>query len=272
MRLDLHIHTVASDGAWTPEEVVEGALAGRLDVIAIADHDTAAGVEHAVRSAGGRNLEIIPATELSTTFEGRELHILGYFIDPSDPGLLAHQERAEGLRLARIEGMVGRLRREGVPVELDAVLRQAGPRRSMVGRPHLARAMVEAGHVSDVPEAFDRFIGDRHPAFIPTALASPVEAVEVIRGAGGIAVWAHPPGDLVEELLPYLRTAGLRGLEVYRPRSRPDQVRRLEHIARSADLLTSGGSDWHDPDRNEALGDFWVAAPDIGALLEAGGM
>lgn len=272
MRVDLHVHTTASDGAWTPEQVVWGAVEGGLDVLAVADHDTVASVAAAIRAARSHELRVVPATELSSTREGREIHVLGLFVDPTAPVLGAHQDRARSVRMERMERMLGRLRGEGVDVAMDAVLEAAGPRRDVVGRPHLARAMVRAGYVASVPEAFDRYIGDQHAAFVPTALLDPTEAVAVILECGGIPVWAHPPQDLLDSLLPDLVKAGLRGLEVYRPGTRPAQVQRLRNVAKTAGLLPSGGSDWHDPERNDPLGSFWVGPEEIGALLEAGGL
>ena len=269
MRLDLHLHTTASDGAWSPARVVEAAH-GRLDVVAIADHDTVAGVGPALEAARGLPLDVVPALEVSsTTADGREIHILGYGIDPDAPRLRQHALRAVRLREERIVGMVERLRGQGVVVEMAAVLEAAGPERSALGRPHLARAMVAAGHVSSVPEAFDRWIGDDHAAFLPTRLVTPAEAVEVIEAAEGLSVWAHPPGDLLDTLLPGLVRAGLRGLEVYRPRVPQDQVRRLRGVARSAGLLETGGSDWHSPDAGSAVGDFHVTGEEVGRFLEA---
>jgi predicted metal-dependent phosphoesterase TrpH len=131
---------------------------------------------------------------------------------------------------------------------------------------------VEAGHVTTISEAFDRYIGDEHPAFIPTSLLSPEEAVELVLQAGGIPVWAHPPEDRVEALLPRLVQVGLRGLEVYRPRHAPRYTLRLEGLCRAWKLLPSGGSDWHGPDRGIVLGDFFVTAEEVAELLEEGGI
>ena len=272
MHIDLHIHTVASDGAWTAAQVVEGAVAGRLDAIAIADHDTTAAVGPAQQAAVGKNLQVIPAAELSSTLGDRELHILGYFIDLQSSQLHAYQERAQHRRRQRMEGMVERLRSAGITVEMAGVLQAAGPQRFMLARPHLARALVEAGYASSVNEAFDRHIGDDRPAFIPTRLQEPAEAVSVILAGGGVPVWAHPPLDLVEGLLPGLVEEGLRGLEVYRPSSSPGHIRRLLALARGRSLLVSGGSDWHDPERNEPLGSFYVTGDEVAGLLGEGGM
>ncbi len=272
MRLDLHIHTTASDGALSPGAVLEAAAKGRLDVIALADHDTMAGFRRLQERGIQGAIQVIPALEVSSTMERRELHFLGYFVDPGAEAILNHEDRAVRLREKRMLGMVQRLEEQGVPVPFDAVLAAAGPEGGALSRPHLARAMVGAGHVSNVPEAFDRFIGDEHPAFIPTALLSPEEAIQLILGAGGIPVWAHPPENQIETLLPRLVQAGLRGLEVYRPRHDPRYTLRLEGFCRAWKLLLGGGSDWHGPDRGSDLGDFYVTGEEVAALLEEGGM
>jgi predicted metal-dependent phosphoesterase TrpH len=272
MRLDLHIHSTASDGAWTPEQVVDGASAGGLDVIALTDHDTTAGVERAVRAASGTALQVVPGVELSSTSDGREIHILGYFIDPSAPALREHGARARELRRDRMERMISRLREEGVDVRLEAVVAAAGGSDTVLTRPHLARAMVVGGWVGSVPEAFDRYLADRHPAYVPTELQSPLEAVEVVVESGGIAVWAHPPLDLLDGLLAGLVDAGLRGIEVLRPRTSGSAEARLRAAARSAGLVISGGSDWHAPERQEPLGAFYVTEKDLRPLLEEGGL
>jgi predicted metal-dependent phosphoesterase TrpH len=271
MRLDLHIHSTASDGAWTPERVVDGASAGGLDVIALTDHDTIAGVERAVRAASGTGLRVVPGVELSSTLDGREIHVLGYFIDPSAPALLEHCARARELRRRRMERMISRLREQGINVPLEAVITAAGGNDPVLTRPHLARAMVAGGWVASVPEAFDRYLADRHPAYVPTELQSPLEAVEVVAESGGISVWAHPPLDLLDGLLAGLVGVGLGGLEVLRPRTSGSAETRLRAAARSAGLVISGGSDWHDSERHEPLGAFYVTEKDLRPLLEEGG-
>lgn len=272
MRLDLHLHSTASDGAWSPEALVRGAASAALDVIALADHDTTAGYAPAVAAAEELNVQVVPAVELSSTHQGRDVHILGYFIDPAAAPMVAHAQRAGRRREERMREMVGRLADAGVDVTFADVEAAAGGDRVSIGRPHLARALVAAGHVSSVQEAFDTVIGDDSDAFVPTHLLEPVEAVEIVLAAGGIPVWAHPPGDLLDPLLPALRAAGLRGLEVYRPRHRRSSVLRLESICRTSGLLRSGGSDWHGPEGGTALGDFHVTGDEVGGLLTAGGM
>jgi len=272
MKADLHIHSTASDGAWTPDRVVQGALAGGLDVIAIADHDTTLGVEAALGTARGTSVTVVPAIELSTTLGGREIHVLGYFVDPAAPPLRVHAARASKGRRERMEHMVMRLGEAGVRVPLDDVLALAGEGGGVLGRPHLARALVEAGHAGSIDEAFERYIGDGLPAFVPTSLLEPAAGVELVRAAGGLPVWAHPPGDLVDALLPSLLAAGLRGLEIYRPFATPRQVRRLESVAKTAGLLATGGSDWHSPERNQPLGAFHAPYPKVAPFLQAGGL
>ncbi len=270
MRLDLHIHTTASDGAWTPAAVVDGAAAGRLDVIAIADHDTTAAVESAVERGRVVGVRVIPAIEVSSTWEGREIHVLGYFVDPASEVLIRHGARARTLRRARLEEMVARLALQGIDVDFDEVLRTAGAAASSLSRPHLARVLVDGGHASSVYDAFDRLIGDNHEAFVPTMLQTPTEAIAVIHDAGGIAVWAHPPADLVEPLLDGLVTDGLGGLEVHRPGHRNSVTKRLAGLCRQHGLLPSGGSDWHSPDAGHTLGDFYVTGGQVSRLMAAG--
>jgi hypothetical protein len=256
VRLDLHVHSTVSDGSWSPEAVVRGAAAGGLDVIAITDHDTAAGFAAATAAAAGLDIQVIPALEVSSTHAGRDIHVLGYFVGPDSAAVRAHAGRATGRREERMREMLTRLAKQGI----------------VIGRPHLARALVAAGHATSLPDAFDRLIGDDKPAFVPTNLLTAEEAVEVVIAAGGVPMWAHPPGDMVDALLPALLGVGLRGLEVYRPKNARTDVIRYEAICRSRGLLMSGGSDWHTPDGGSALGDFFVTGDEVEGLLAAGGM
>lgn len=270
MHLDLHIHSDASDGALDAAAVVGAAVQAKLDVIAIADHDTVAGVQDALEAARDHPVQVIPAIEMSATVEQVELHILGYFVNHTDPDLVEHTDAAVHRRETRLRQMVDRLATEGLDIPFEAVCAISGGRGTL-GRPHLARALMEAGHVESVPEAFARYIGNEHPAYVPAALISPDQAIGLIARAGGIPVWAHPPRRLVEELLPALQTSGLRGLEIYRPRTSAGHVRKLERIAKENGLLVSGGSDWHGPEQG-SLGEFRVEAVDVSGLLSAGGI
>ena len=192
MRLDLHLHSLASDGSESPTRVIETAAAVSLDVIALTDHDTTEGVASAREAARYVPVEVIAGIEVSTTLGGMELHILGYFVDPSAPRLKAHETRAKSVREERMREMIRRLATDGVEVSFNDVVEAAGPTRHSLGRPHLARALVRAGYVTTISEAFDRYIGNGHTAYIPTALVTPEEGIAIILAAGGIPVWAHP--------------------------------------------------------------------------------
>ena len=269
MKLDLHLHSHVSDGELPPEEVVRAALAGGLDVIALTDHDTAAGVPAALAAAAGTPLRVVPGIEISTRFEARELHILGYWIDPAAPSIRAHQAASVGRRTERMRGMVQKLRALGIDISFDEVTAAAGPAVRSLGRPHLARALHAAGHTRYYGEAFDRFIADGGPAFVSQGFPSPEEAFELIHAAGGVAVWAHPPLDAVEALVPGFARDGLDGIECFRPAYSPADSALLAGLAARHGLLTTGGSDWHGPNRGP-LGDFSVAPAAVERLLEIG--
>ena len=271
MRLDLHVHSTASDGQFDPAEVVRHAVLGRLDVIALTDHDTTGGVKTAVEAARGHHLDVISATEMSSTDSGREIHVLGYFLDPEAPELARREQRAEDRRLERLSEMVVRLQGQGLEIDMAAVLSTPGADVGNIGRPHLARALVAAGHAANLEDAFERWIGNDCPAFIPTALSTPVEVVELIREVGGVAVWAHPPRDALERLTTPLVDAGLQGLEVYRPNHGSRYAGELGAVARSHGLVVTGGSDWHG-EQNGALGDFYVSGDEVEDFLTLGGL
>jgi hypothetical protein len=191
-------------------------------------------------------------------------------VDADNPELVAHADTAVRGREARMRTMVKRLKDQGVDLPFEKV-RDAAESGAAIGRPHLARALVAQGFAESVPRAFDLYIGNDRPAYVPTRFLDAREAIELIRKAGGVSVWAHPPGHLVGELMPALADLGLEGIEVYRPRAPGDRVLRLEQAARARGLVMSGGSDWHGPD-DGPLGEFRVRSEDVMGLLEAGGM
>jgi 3',5'-nucleoside bisphosphate phosphatase len=270
VRIDLHIHSTASDGSLSPGAVVAAARSGRLDVIALADHDTIGGVAEAQAAASG-TVHVIPALELSTHFGGAELHMLGYHVDLHDPALVGFGERASRRREERMREMVDRLARLGLNITYDEVLAAAGPRSDSIGRPHLARALVQRGYVRTVADAFDLYIGDHGPAFVPTRLVTPEEAIELIHTAAGVAVWAHPRLEALPVELPRLIAWGLDGIECHRPRNGPADTRYCVTTAESHGLLVTGGSDWHG-DWHGPLGDFALDRDDVAAFLEVGGI
>ncbi|PKQ17310.1 MAG: hypothetical protein CVT67_00420 [Actinobacteria bacterium HGW-Actinobacteria-7] len=270
MRADLHVHSTASDGTLTPSELVEVATARQLDVLAIADHDSVEGLTEARTAASHTALKLIPAVELSSvTDSGRDVHILGYFIDPEDESLLLALESLRHARFRRAETMVSVLGAAGYPVPFEEVLAiSAG---GAVGRSHVARALVSAGHAETVTEAFERFIGRGRPFYVTKDVTSPAEAIARIRDAGGIAVVAHPGVSKVDDLLVGLVEVGLGGIEAYHADHSPEQRARYSELARSLGVLVSGGSDFHGPDApNAGLGSVRIPDAAIDALLRAG--
>ncbi len=270
MRLDLHMHTTFSDGVRTPEDVVSLAVAGGLDVIAITDHDNTQGVVPAQRAARDR-LHVIPAVEMSASSRGESVHILGYFVDPSARVLEDHYHDLHARRDVRMRGIVERLAAQGIRLPLDRVGDQRASGVVPYTRPHLARALVRAGYASSVPDAFDRHIGADCPAYVAVESPTAEDVIEAIREAGGVAVWAHPPLNLIDRLLPRMVGAGLQGLEVFRPW--PGRVREaVARQARKAGLFATGGSDWHGRETDAELGSFFVREDEVARFLEAGGL
>ncbi len=266
MKLDLHVHSSASDGRVVPAELVRAAAAAKLDVIALTDHDTIAGVAAACAAATATCVEVIPGIEISTRDAEGEFHILGYGIDPLSPALLAHSADAAARRAERMQRMLDRLRPLGIELRLDEVDALAGSP-ACLGRPHLARALVARGSVASFGEAFERYLRDGGPAFVRTDFPSVAEAIGRIQAGGGVAVWAHPPGDCVAEVLPRLVALGLAGVECYRPRTPPQASSRLVGLAAAHGLLTTGGSDWHGP-HHGPLGRFRLCGDTVPAFVE----
>jgi len=268
-RVDLHAHTLFSDGALTPEAVVARALERSLAALSITDHDSVEGVERA-RLAAGSALDVVPGIEVSSSLNGMDLHILGYYIDPEDERLSEALARFREERLRRALAMVERLRDLAVPVDFDVVLELAGP--GVVGRPHVAEALVRAGHVETVDEAFRRFIGSLGEAYVPRPTFHPDRAIALIHAAGGVSVLAHPGSALADVVVEQLAAAGLRGIEVWHPQHGAVAVRRFRALARRLDLLETGGSDFHGWPRGTELGELPVPASVLGPLKQAAGV
>ncbi len=252
--VDLHLHTTASDGRLTPEETVALARERGLRVISLTDHDSTSGVDAALAAARGTDLEIIPGVELNTDVPAGEAHVLGYYLDHHHPAferLLAGRRRA---RFARGEAMVEKLRSLGFDVSWDRVQEiagagEGGAEGGAVGRPHVARALVEQGYVASVQEAFERYLGRNGPAYVPYAKFTPEEAIRAVRLAGGVPVLAHPmtyPG--YEAALPAMIEAGLAGLECYYGLLQPAEIQPILDVAARFGLVATGGSDFHGTD------------------------
>lgn len=230
----------------TPAELVERAVAAGVTTLAITDHDTTAGLGPAREAAKDLPIEVIPGIEISCYAGKREIHVLGYLFRDEDEALQELLVRMRQARVVRMRQMLEQLAAVGVRVELDQVVSMAGG--DSIGRPHLARALVTAGHARDWDDAFDTYIGFGKPGYVARTTLSPQQAVEALRAAGGVAVLAHPAlvrdNDLVRELL----DAGFQGLEVWHPSHSPRHVRRYRRLARSRGLVATGGSDFHDPE------------------------
>jgi predicted metal-dependent phosphoesterase TrpH len=242
--IDLHLHTTASDGALSPSALVLEARAAGLSIISITDHDTTAGSDAARALAPHAGLELVPGIEISAVADGRDVHVLGYFIDTAAPRLMAFLDRQREDRLRRVRLMGERLAALGVPIDIGPILADAACGRS-VGRPHIATALAAAGHVRTRDEAFDRFLGFGGPAFIPREGAAPGEVVAIIHAAGGIASLAHPGVTRRDDLIPALAAAGLDAIEVRHSDHDEATEARYRAVARARGMFASGGSDFH---------------------------
>jgi len=243
-RVDLHVHTTASDGLLTPAEVVQLALDQGLAAIAVVDHDTLAGFAEARSAARGTRLEIVPGVEISSDWPVGDFHILGLCVDPWDGPLNESLAAMRVARLHRARKMLEKLAALGMPLDWEEVATLSNGS-SVVGRLHIARAMVHRGYVSTIPEAFQHYIGRYGPAYVPRLRMTPVEVIGLIRRAGGIAVLAHPAASGLIEHIPTLASLGLQGVEVLYPGHSLEDVKVLLRLARQYRLLVTGGSDFH---------------------------
>jgi predicted metal-dependent phosphoesterase TrpH len=242
-RADLHLHSTASDGTYTPTQLVELGRRCLLRAIALTDHDTLAGLDEARAAARGSSLEVITGVEITTRYAGHEIHLLGYFVDPAHPGLSAALESIRLARRGRFLEMVERLRGLGVSIEVT----EADLLPSSLGRRTLAELLVRQGKASSVREAFQRWLHDRGRAAVPKESLPTLEAISHVRAAGGVASWAHPPYDQCVEHLAELAAAGLGAVEVVFPNARPGLARQMRERAMALGLAVSGGSDCHGP-------------------------
>jgi hypothetical protein len=246
MRTDLHSHSTASDGRLSPTQLVELARDRDVSTLALTDHDTLRGLDEAAAAGARLGMRVIRGIEISTLFEGsKEAHVLGYGMRPTDDATRGTIDSLQPLRASRARAILARLADLGAPIDFDAVAALAGD--GMIGRPHIARALVAAGRVPDFQTAFDRFLAEGQPAFVPNDALTPAQAVELIHAAHGVAVLAHPSlfkGNL-EALFTSLLAAGLDGVEVFHPDNPPADRTALLARAERHGLLVTGGSDFH---------------------------
>ncbi len=236
------MHSTASDGSLAPNAVVDAAAAAGLTAIALTDHDTVAGVALARLAGAPLGVRVVAGVELSAINGGAETHLLGLHLIRLE-AIERHLVVFRATRRERAGRIVDQLHALGVPLPLDAVLAEAGA--AAIGRPHVARALVAGGFARDVRDAFDRFLGNGRPAFVPKHRLSLGEAIALVHEAGGLAVLAHPGAGATRERLDTLRAQGLDGVEVLHPGHSAEDIARITTLADHLDLVPSGGSDWH---------------------------
>ena len=270
-RLDLHLHTTCSDGSHTPTAVVELARKARVSALAITDHDTVSGLPEAIEAGRVLGLEVIPGIELSSRWGKSELHILGYFLKWQDETLYLQLTRFQDARHVRNPRIIEKLNALGLDITYDEVKTLAA--NDSIGRPHIARVMMQKGYVTSAKEAFDRYLADGAAAHVPRELPEPADAIAVIRAAGGVAVLAHPSwldrSEGIFKICEQLKAVGLAGIEVHYSSHRPEQTATYLDVARRLDLLVTGGSDFHGvtkPDIEVGIGKGQLKVPE--ALLE----
>lgn len=250
MRIDLHTHSLVSDGTDTPAELVRAAKVAGLDVVGLSDHDTFDGLDEAAAEGRRVGVEVVRGMELSCAQDGQSVHLLAYGADPQSPGLAAEMLRVRAGRLGRLTGVLDKLAQLGVPVSADAVMAEVGASPS-IGRPHIADAMVKAGHVRNRTEAFDRFLADGGPAHVPRYAIDVARGVDLVHEAGGVAIIAHPWGRGREGVLPppvltrLVEDHQLDGFEVDHQDHDAVTRRRLRKLARALGVLATGSSDYH---------------------------
>jgi 3',5'-nucleoside bisphosphate phosphatase len=273
VRIDLHVHSSASDGTDAPAEVARRARAAGLDVFALTDHDTQAGIAEA-RAALPGGLTLVPGMELSCALDGRSVHLLAYLYDPDDPALAAETELVRADRTYRARAMADRLAALGTGVTWDQV--EAIADGAVVGRPHLARALAQAGAVETPADAFTaEWIGDGGRAFVERYAPDLARAVTLVRAAGGVPVLAHPrsPGyEVSDEVIAGLADAGLAGIEVFHLDHDEAERARLARLAASLDLIATGGSDDHGSYNGHGLGAETTPEREYERVLALAGM
>jgi predicted metal-dependent phosphoesterase TrpH len=245
--IDLHMHTTASDGRSTPEVLLDQVRAVGIDTFAIADHDTMASVAETADLAARAGLRFIAGVEITAVHRRKDVHVLGYFCDPASPTLRSFLADSCADRLRRAREMGEKLAELGVAVDIDALIASSGGLNSgrSVARPSVAQALVKAGYVKDVQEAFDKYLADDRPAYVPRVGASPMAVIEIIRRSGGIASFAHPGPLGMDDLISDMVDAGLTAIECYHSEHSPEVTDKYLHLAERYGLAVSGGSDFH---------------------------
>ncbi len=248
-KADLHTHTIHSDGALSPLELITKAKSIGLHTISITDHDTVNAIKEAITIGNEHSIEVIPGIELSASYNGSEIHILGYFVNVENSALLESLVIFREERLKRVERIVGKLNRMNIPLTVESVIAKAGG--GSVGRPHVANALVNEGYASSYKQAFNKYIGDGRPAYEKKSAVSTEETIRLITDAGGLSFLAHPGRSIDEATLTHLIKSGMDGIEVIHPSHTPELVQYYRGIVSQYYLLESGGSDFHGGLKND---------------------
>lgn len=264
-KIDLHTHTYYSDGFYSPKELILKAKEKGIDLISITDHDSINSLDEALEAGKKHGVEVIPGVEISTDISDREIHILGYFIDPTNRELEHYLKFFRDERIKRAGRIVKKLNSLGLEITLDDVIEKAS--KGAIGRPHIANAMVEKKLVSNFYEAFNKYIGNGCPAYERKVHVSPQSAFKIISDAGGLSFIAHP-GNTPEYIIKELIDAGVDGIEVIHPSHIQNKVKYYRGIVNEYFLLESGGSDFHGGDRNdeENLGKYCTDSSIVDAM------
>lgn len=252
---DLHTHSSCSDGVLPPVDLIDRAAERGLRVLSITDHDTVEALGAAAPAAEDRGIVFVPGVELSSTIDGIEVHLLAYGIDPGDDALREHLQSMKQARQRRVRRIVDRLRHRGIALEDDVLAEEVASSPS-VGRPHVAAALVRAGHVDTIEQAFNQYLARDRPAFVAKPDVSAEDTLALVHDAGGIGVLAHPGHWISGSVIRQLVEAGLDGIEVVHPAHDASLRRYYERLARGYDLVATGGSDYHgrSPDDDVHLG------------------
>ena len=269
IKVDLHVHTTASDGALRPNEVIRLAREKEIEYIAITDHDTTEGVPEAVQEGELQKIIVIPGVEISTVYEKEEIHILGYFLNTTNEALQLTLRKLTEARHNRARAMVKKLQELGYNIALEDVLAKAGA--GAVGRPHLALALMEKGYFAKIEEVFAQLLNPGCPAYVPRFKLSPCEAVALIKRAEGIPVLAHPGEKFPAGLLTELIETGLAGIEVFHPHHPPNLEKFYYELVLQYGMMVTGGSDFHghDPEEFHNFGKVLLPLLFMTRLLEA---
>lgn len=266
-KADLHIHTTESDGKLTPAQIVDEAVKNNINLIAITDHDTITGIDEAIeRSNFYDNIKVIPGIELSTIYNDKEIHLLGYFIDYKDDKLINLTNKIKKHRFERAKKIVDKLNNLNINITIDDVVKES--QGESIGRPHIARVMIEKGYIKDISEAFDKYIGKNKKAFVERYKLSLKDAIDIIHDCSGIAVLAHPI-LLKVPIKELLDDFDIDGIEVYHSKQTKNDSKLYLKIAKEYNLYITGGSDFHHFDNlsNIAIGSSSINIESIKELL-----